>query len=107
MSPFKSANEKEEEYFLKQEAKKLKADAREKHASTEAEERKRLKELHYMRCPKCGMELTEITFRHVKIDKCFTCGGVWLDDGELEQVADREPAGGIFSRLYGLMQDED
>ncbi|MCH9683390.1 MAG: zf-TFIIB domain-containing protein [Deltaproteobacteria bacterium] len=40
-----------------------------------------------MRCPKCGMPLDEITFRGVKVDKCFGCGGVYLDDGELEELA--------------------
>ena len=28
-------------------------------------------------------------FRGVKIDKCLSCGGVYLDDGELEQLAGR------------------
>ena len=39
-----------------------------------------------MRCPKCGSQLSEVQFRLVKVDKCFTCGGVYLDDGELEQL---------------------
>jgi hypothetical protein len=51
------------------------------------DERAALKQLHWMRCPKCGSELDEIIFRGVKIDKCFPCGGVYLDDGELEQLA--------------------
>ncbi len=64
---------------------------REKHqrrlADLEDQERRRLKALHWMRCPKCGAELEEIVFRAVKVDKCFGCGGVYLDDGELEQLA--------------------
>lgn len=52
-----------------------------------AQQRKQLRELHWMRCPKCGLSLAEITFRGVKVDKCFGCGGVYLDDGELEQLA--------------------
>lgn len=51
------------------------------------DERQRLRGLHWMRCPKCGMELDEVTFRGVRVDKCFSCGGVYLDDGELEQLA--------------------
>lgn len=51
------------------------------------EQREQLKALHWMRCPKCGMALDEITFRGVRVDKCFGCGGVYLDDGELEQLA--------------------
>lgn len=53
----------------------------------DAAERERLRQQHWMRCPKCGNELEEIVFRGVKVDKCFGCGGVYLDDGELEQLA--------------------
>jgi hypothetical protein len=63
--------------------------AEKRRAEVKDEERKRLKELHWMRCAKCGAELTEIEFRGVKVDKCFNCGGVYLDDGELEQLAGR------------------
>jgi hypothetical protein len=42
-----------------------------------------------MHCPKCGADLTEIDFRGVKVDKCFACGGIYLDDGELEQLVGR------------------
>lgn len=56
-------------------------------AELAAEERERLKSLHWMHCPKCGSVLDEVVFRGVKVDKCFGCGGVYLDDGELEQLA--------------------
>lgn len=58
-----------------------------RHVDLPDDERERLRELHWMRCPKCGAELKEIVFRSVKVDKCFACGGVYLDDGELEQLA--------------------
>ncbi|MEM7158737.1 MAG: zf-TFIIB domain-containing protein [Myxococcota bacterium] len=57
------------------------------HGELTETERSELKTAHWMRCPKCGMSLDEITFRGVKVDKCFSCGGVYLDDGELEQLA--------------------
>ncbi len=60
------------------------------------QECQRLRKLHWMRCPKCGMPLDEITFRGVKIDKCLSCGGVYLDDGELEQVAGKP---GLFEAM--------
>jgi hypothetical protein len=55
-------------------------------AQLATEERSRLQILHYMHCPKCGSPLTEVQFRGVQVDKCFACGGVYLDDGELEQL---------------------
>jgi len=54
-----------------------------------------------MRCPKCGMELVEIGYHGIKIDRCASCSGVWLDTGELEQVA-RAEAGflGSFLKVF-------
>jgi hypothetical protein len=60
--------------------------ARQRYSQLSEPERARLKELHWMCCPKCGAQLTEVQFRQVKVDKCFFCGGVFLDDGELEQL---------------------
>jgi hypothetical protein len=59
-------------------------------------ERAQLRALHFMHCPKCGMTLEEITFRGVRVDKCFGCGGVYLDDGELEELAGQP---GFFEAL--------
>ena len=103
MSPF-NRSDKEEEYFLRKEAEKLQALAEKRRRETEEAEKTRLKELHYMRCPKCGMELSEIEFREVKIDKCMSCGGVWLDDGELEQIAADEPEDGLLKRFSGIFK---
>lgn len=38
------------------------------------------------RCPKCGMELLEFSYQMIRIDQCANCDGIWLDEGELEQV---------------------
>ena len=46
-----------------------------------------------MRCPKCGMELVEINYKGIKVDKCSECEGVWLDAGELETVSQLEKGG--------------
>jgi len=83
-------NKPEEEYFAKEEAEKAKR-LKEKHREeTEAEERERIKAVCYMKCPKCGGQLHEVTFRGVSIDRCSSCGGVWLDAGELEKLAGEE-----------------
>jgi uncharacterized protein len=80
-------SEKEEEYFARQELERKKKVEEEKLKQLAAEEKQRLKELHYMRCPKCGMELTEVEFKDIHIDKCLNCEGIWLDAGELEAVS--------------------
>jgi ssDNA-binding Zn-finger/Zn-ribbon topoisomerase 1 len=80
-------SEKEEEYFARMEFERRKKLEEEKHGKLKEEDKKRQKELHYMRCPKCGMELIEIDYKGVKVDKCSECEGVWLDAGELEAIS--------------------
>lgn len=77
---------KEEEYFARQEFEKRKKIFHKQQLAMESKTRAELKEKHYMHCPKCGMELIEIDFKGVKIDKCSNCQGIYLDDGELEQL---------------------
>ncbi len=55
-------------------------------SSLPQDERDRQRELHWMHCCKCGATMDEIVFRGVRVDKCLQCGGVYLDDGELEQL---------------------
>jgi len=86
-------SEKEEEYFAKREFEKKKKIEEEKHKRLAEEEKERLKKLHYMQCPKCGMELIEIDYKGIKIDECSECEGIWLDAGELATVAKLEKPG--------------
>ncbi len=43
-----------------------------------------------MDCPRCTGKLHAETYDEVNIDRCDTCGGVWLDAGELEQIIAEE-----------------
>lgn len=72
--------------LTQQEIRQKRDEVRRLHESLDDAERDRLRVLHYMHCPKCGASLTEVQFRGVQVDKCFACGGVYLDDGELEQL---------------------
>jgi predicted Zn-ribbon and HTH transcriptional regulator len=83
-------SEQEEAYFARLELERRKKHEEEHRKKIAAEERKRLKELHYMRCPKCGMELSEIDYKGIKVDKCLSCDGLWIDAGELEQISNLE-----------------
>ena len=78
---------KEEEFFAREEYERQRKQETEKQAKMESEEKKRLKELHYMHCPKCGQKLIEISYKEILVDKCSSCGGIWLDAGELESVS--------------------
>jgi len=70
-----------------------------------AKEREWLKELHYMKCPKCGMNLVEIEYRSIKVDRCSACEGVWLDKGEMKAVADLDKS--LLDKLYSAFATED
>ncbi|MGZ8425481.1 MAG: zf-TFIIB domain-containing protein [Candidatus Binatia bacterium] len=76
----------EDEYFVKKEQEQL---AKLK-AKQEAEAKEVAKKTASMRCPKCGDTLKVRSFQKVEIDQCNGCGGIWLDAGELEQVAEKE-----------------
>jgi uncharacterized protein len=81
---------KEEEYFARVEMEKKRKLAEQHRKSLAEAEKNKLRELHYMRCPKCGMELREIEYRGVKVDRCFTCDGVWFDAGEVDALQNLE-----------------
>lgn len=80
----------EEEYFARIEAEKLKKKAVEKRQKLTQAEMEELKSLHWMKCPKCGMELHSLPYKDITVDKCFHCHGVYLDDGEIEKIAGAE-----------------
>ncbi len=90
MSDSGKPSTQEDEYFAKEQAEKLRKLALERHRKLEAAEREAQKQAHYMRCPKCGDELHTIHFREIDVDRCFNCGGTWLDQGELEKVVAKE-----------------
>lgn len=92
-------SESEEEYFARIEYERRKQAERAKQEKLAAEERERRRTFHYMKCPKCGMELIEVDYKSIKVDKCSGCEGVWLDPGELEAVANLEKS--MLGRIFG------
>ena len=84
-SPGKPTNS-EEEYFVREDAEKKRKLALQAKREKQAAELKRLKDLHFMHCPKCGMQMQEIKYRGVDVDVCFACKGIFLDAGEIEHL---------------------
>lgn len=95
-------SEREAEYISKIEFERRKKIEEEKHKKLTEEMKQGLKELHFMRCPKCGMELIEIDYKEIKVDKCSECDGIWLDAGELETVAKLEKSG--LDKLFSVFK---
>ncbi|HEY0142244.1 MAG TPA: zf-TFIIB domain-containing protein [Thermoanaerobaculia bacterium] len=103
MSDFDKPSRAEDEYFAKQEIERRKKWAQEQAGKMAADEKDRLKQAHWMKCPKCGMDLQEIGLHGVKVDQCANCGGIFLDAGELDQLS-KQDEGGIASKVFSIFR---
>lgn len=90
----------EDEYFAKVNAELIKAQRAKLDSARATKERSQF----LMKCPKCGVDLHEREFHHVKIDECPQCKGMWLDRGELEMLAhvDRNAVSRFVGSMFGL-----
>ena len=95
----------EDEYFVREDAEKKRKLALQAKKEMEVAERQRLKALHFMHCPKCGMEMHEVRLRGVDVDVCFACNGVFLDQGELEHLQKPESKG-VMSAILNWFKPE-
>lgn len=102
MDTLDKPSKNEDEYFTRLELERKKQWEKERQAKMGEEEKKKLQELHYMKCPKCGMDLHTIDFKGLKIDRCVSCNGTWLDAGEMDQLlAHEHPLLNKFKGLFG------
>lgn len=99
MSPRKPS-ENEAEYFARQEYERLKAQALKLEECMEEAECAKLKELHFMHCPKCGHKMVEVELEGIKVDKCTFCKGIYFDNGEVEQYLERHPGRGFLKAIF-------
>jgi acetyl-CoA carboxylase beta subunit len=104
-------NRREDDWFRRNEEKLIEAArlAREKRERERAEKEAaealaKLKELHFMKCPKCGHDLREDDLSGIKVDVCSFCEGVFFDAGELEEVFMKrdEERKGLLGKLLRL-----
>jgi uncharacterized protein with PIN domain len=89
-----------EEYFVRQDSELIR-----QHRERLDKERASLeRKSHYMKCPKCGGDLTETDFHHIKVDRCPDCKGVWFDGGEIEMLehVDQSQVRQFVRSLFGL-----
>jgi hypothetical protein len=103
--------QRENDWFRENE-KKLLEEARRAREAREAErraketaaERQRVKDLHYLKCPKCGHDLKPETLDGIEIDRCTYCEGFFVDAGELEQLFLMRQQSQRQSFLRGLLR---
>ena len=95
-------NRTEDEYIWVHELQTRMATLEQEQQAQMQAEMVRLKELHWMQCPKCGQELATETCDAVEIDVCPSCKGVWLDAGELATVV--ESRGSFFHSCLRILR---
>jgi Pyruvate/2-oxoacid:ferredoxin oxidoreductase delta subunit len=97
-------SDSEQEYFLKMELEKLRKAQAERAAKMQEEEKKKTKELHWMKCPKCGSDLEEVEYRKIKVDYCGGCQGSWFDAGEIQQLLTLEDEQHVLGKFLKLLK---
>ena len=102
MSEIDKPSRAEDEYFARQELERRKKWAAEQAAKMANEEKERIRQAHWMKCPKCGMDLQEIALHNVKVDQCANCGGIFLDAGEIDQIGKHDE--GVVSRVFSMFR---
>jgi acetyl-CoA carboxylase beta subunit len=103
MSGLDKPSRAEDEYFARQELERRRRWAVEQAETMADAEKKQAKELHWMKCPKCGMDMSEIEMQGVKVDQCAFCGGIYLDAGEIEQIMKSHDQG-IAARIFSVFR---
>ena len=62
-----------------------KVKAGKKRSNTEIVDKKTGEKL--LSCPRCRVKMKKLVKKGVVIDVCMRCGGMWVDNGELEKLA--------------------
>ena len=101
--PFKPSKTEEEHIWAHELRLRLQKLEEVQKAKTEAD-KKRLKELHWMHCPKCGQQLTTELYASVEIDVCPSCKGLWLDATELNTIVESEKRTGLLKRCIKILR---
>lgn len=89
-----------DEYFTRQDLELRKKRARERAEMMQASEKMKLREMHFMKCPKCGMDLLTIELHGVSVDQCAKCMGTWLDRSEIARLLEQ----GSFEQVMSIFR---
>jgi Zn-finger nucleic acid-binding protein len=60
-----------------------------------------------LHCPKCRGLLETYTFQGFVLDRCQNCGGVWMDNGELEGIIRKVARGPLGHWIDKLLSKEE
>jgi hypothetical protein len=100
-------SQNEDEHIWVQEMQHRMAKLAQKQQEQTEAEKKRLKEAHWMHCPKCGNKLATETCGAVEIDVCPSCKGVWLDMGELGTIVETAGQNSFFHKCLRIVRKQN
>lgn len=95
--------DKEERHFKEQEQEALRrlrdklAEKRRQQADANADKD------FYLRCCRCGGQMAERSIDNVVIDQCESCGGIFLDAGELDLLLKSHKPQSVWAALGSLL----
>ena len=95
-----SGYNEEERYFHEQEAEQLKQMREKLDVTRKQRASNESKKIHWMKCPKCGADMTEVELEGIMVDKCVGCEGLFFDRGELELMLVNKKALGPLRKLF-------
>jgi hypothetical protein len=95
----------EDDFFAREDVEKKRKLALQVKKQLGADERRRLRDLHHMHCPRCGMDMQEIRIGALAVDVCFGCNGAFLDREEIEVIAAPRQKG-IMGAILNWFKDE-
>jgi hypothetical protein len=59
-----------------------------------------------LHCPKCPGRLDTYTFQGFILDRCERCGGMWMDEGEIEGIVKKANQGSLGYWLNRFLDSE-
>lgn len=89
----------EDRYFIHRDEETLEKIKSEKEQQLLEEQRKS----HFMKCPKCGIDMEPVKYRKIIIDRCTGCKGIWIDQSQLHIIHSKSPV--IFKALMKKFLD--
>ena len=95
-----SGYNEEERYFHEKEAEQLRQMREKLDATRKQRAADQSKEIHWMKCPKCGGDMSEVELEGILVDKCVACEGLFFDRGELELMLVNKKALGPLRKLF-------
>jgi uncharacterized protein len=106
MAKFERPSQQEDEYFAREEIEQKHRLAVRQAQELAERQKEELKKLHYMKCPKCGMDLHALKRGAVDVDTCFHCQGVWLDADQLKKLSERgfHESGAVINAVLNIFK---